>query len=555
MQKLNLNQKNIEDYIPIFLVIIYGFFIALFSISDLPKSFNRVFFSGTVMPFLYDKPLYDDSFYGFTVAKNIALGKGITDNYGNYITGVQILTTIFQAIIFYFLNLFNNCNFFLEKLCTEKIINDQVLASFFLRIIIFINCLLIIYFSHLLGKISVLIFGKKNRRHNKKLYFLSILISCTSFYIFRLFTSGYETSLYLILISLFLFFYINIIKKKKVCLVESYKLGFIIGFAGLTRIDFGLFYFIFLIFIFFFRKNFFKVFLLSGLIGFVIVLPWLIFVYNVSDSFLPSSGQQTLSLIKNTNEFIYRLKFFFSAILQNLIPVLFSGWGAFWQTDVINFIFFCYITYFIFKNKLYFKNIVKNKIIFIREFLLSILFMFLFYFLFSKAVVYYPRYLSILLIFSIPFLSNLLCGFIEKKIINNLYRKIIIIFIAIFFISSIYSFHLGRMFTSLGVTAGVILNNYPNSKIGVWNSGIIGFVNKNVINLDGRLNSEAMSNYKKFGNIDNYLIKYGEIDMLIDFADTFEDHLSHNYFYANFYLCGKIKEAQPNKIEIYCRIK
>ena len=56
------------------------------------------------MPFLYDKPLYDDAFYGFQVAKNIASGKGITDNFGNYVTGVQILSTTIQASIFYFLS-------------------------------------------------------------------------------------------------------------------------------------------------------------------------------------------------------------------------------------------------------------------------------------------------------------------------------------------------------------------------------------------------------------------------------------------------------------------
>jgi hypothetical protein len=556
MQKINFNKKNFKHYIPIFIIILYGIFLVIFSISDIPKSFNRIFFSGSLMPFLYDKPLYDDSFYGFQVAKNIASGKGITDNFGNYITGVQILTTIIQAGIIYFLNFLNNCQFILIKFCTEKIVTDQLLINFFLKTIILINIGLLIYFCHLLGKIAIIIFGNGNQNYNKNLYFLSILISCTSFYIFRLFTSGYETSLYLVLISLFLLSYIRIIKKKSFFFIEYCWLGFIIGFAGLTRIDFGFFYFLFLIFIFHYRKNFFKFFLLSGLIGFLVVLPWLIFVYSVSDSFLPSSGHQTLSLIKNHSEFIYRFKFFFSSVLQNLIPTFFSGHGLLWPVNFINFLILFFIAYFIFKNKLYFKNIIKNKIIFIREFLLSIVFLSLFYFLFSKAIVYYSRYLSILLIFSIPFLANLLCKIIEKKIINNLYKKTVVILITFFFISSIYSFHSSRMYTSLGVTAGAILNNYPNNKIGVWNSGMINFINKNVINLDGRLNIEVMSHYKKFGNIDNYLIKHNEIDMLIDWEWVFKEHyLSRNYFYSNFYLCGQIEKAKPDIVEVYCRKK
>jgi hypothetical protein len=77
-----------------------------------------------------------------------------------------------------------------------------------------------------------------------------------------------------------------------------------------------------------------------------------------------------------------------------------------------------------------------------------------------------------------------------------------------------------------------------------------------VINLDGRLNIEAMSHYKKFGNIDNYLIKHNEIDMLIDWEWVFKEHyLSRNYFYSNFYLCGQIEKAKPDIVEVYCRKK
>lgn len=553
---MNFNKKNFNYYIPILIIILYGIFLAIFSIPDIPDTFNRTFFSGSIFPFLYDKPLYDDSFYGFQVAKNIASGKGITDNFGNYVTGIQILTTIIQASIFYFLNLLNDCQFILTKFCSEKIVTDQLLITFFLKTIILINIGLFVYFCHLLGKIAIIMFGNEKQNYNKNLYFLSVLITCTSFYIFRIFTSGYETSLYLVLIALFLLSYIKIIKKKNFFLKDYCWLGLIIGSAGLTRIDFGFFYFFFIIFIFHYRKNFFKFFLLSGLIGFLIVLPWLIFVYNVSDSFLPSSGHQTLSLINDYSEFIYRLKFFLSSVAQNLVPTIFSGHGQIWPVNFTNFTILFFITYFIFKNKLYFRNIIKNKIIFIREFLLSILFLSLFYFLFSKAIIYYSRYLSILLIFSVPFIANLLCKIIEKKIINNLYKKTEIILVAFFFISAIYSFHSSRMYTSLGVVGGVILNKYSNNKIGVWNSGMIGFINKNVINLDGRLNAEAMSHYEKFGNIDNYLMKYDEINMLIDWPWVFKEHyISNEYFYSNFYLCGQVEEARPDIFEIYCRKK
>ena len=174
---MDFNKKNFNYYVPILIIIIYGIFLAIFSISEVPKSFNRTFFSGSLMPFLYDKPLYDDAFYGFQVAKNIASGKGITDNFGNYVTGVQILSTTIQASIFYFLSFLNNCQFVLIKFCSETIVTDQFLTTLFLKTIIFINIGLLIYFCHLLGKITIIIFGNEKQNYNKNLYFLSILIT------------------------------------------------------------------------------------------------------------------------------------------------------------------------------------------------------------------------------------------------------------------------------------------------------------------------------------------------------------------------------------------
>ena len=88
---------------------------------------------------------------------------------------------------------------------------------------------------------------------------------------------------------------------------------------------------------------------------------------------------------------------------------------------------------------------------------------------------------------------------------------------------TIGSLHTGRVGNSHAVSAGYIANNFNSQEfiIGSFQSGVIGFFNNNVINLDGKLDHKslrALSVSKKNKNYDE-LIKYinlRNINVIID---------------------------------------
>ena len=98
-------------------------------------------------------------------------------------------------------------------------------------------------------------------------------------------------------------------------------------------------------------------------------------------------------------------------------------------------------------------------------------------------------------------------------------------------------------------TSNVDSNKY--NKIGSFQSGIFGYVHRNVINLDGKANLEIL-NYIKNDNIDEYLKKNQDIDLIIDWPSYINKYISKNYLNTNWKVC--IKEEHLRAIG-YCRIK
>ena len=85
-----------------------------------------------------------------------------------------------------------------------------------------------------------------------------------------------------------------------------------------------------------------------------------------------------------------------------------------------------------------------------------------------------------------------------------------------FFIGAILSFHSGRIAHSFAVAAGFAKENFsPCFRIGALQSGILGFFNNNVINLDGKMNYDIHKLAKKKESLTTYLDREN-IDIIID---------------------------------------
>jgi len=92
------------------------------------------------------------------------------------------------------------------------------------------------------------------------------------------------------------------------------------------------------------------------------------------------------------------------------------------------------------------------------------------------------------------------------------------------------------LLTYHSVTAGYIAKEMPNEIVGAFQSGVIGFVNSKVINLDGKVNFEVLP-YIKQGNIDAYLQKNEQIKVIIDWPGYIEKFISPEYLKASWELC------------------
>ena len=111
------------------------------------------------------------------------------------------------------------------------------------------------------------------------------------------------------------------------------------------------------------------------------------------------------------------------------------------------------------------------------------------------------------------------------------------IIVFLFFIFSYQSYFNGRISNLQVITASNVDSNKFN-KIGSFQSGVFGYVHRNVINLDGKANFEILS-YVKDNNIDEYLKINQDIDLIIDWPVYINKYISKKYLKNNWKLCIK----------------
>ena len=188
----------------------------------------------------------------------------------------------------------------------------------------------------------------------------------------------------------------------------------------------------------------------------------------------------------------------------------------------VAFAFILIIFIFFFRKNHYFRSLLildsmKKQYIF--YWVLALVPLILIYPVFFQANWFYKRFFSPLLIVYLPILAIAL-----HRLLQNYPRRFrvasLLIFIMCFFIGAILSFHRGRITHTQAVAAGFAKEHFPPCfKIGAHQTGILGFFNNNVINLDGKMNydihklenkNEALKRYLDRENIE-VVIEWGFI--------------------------------------------
>lgn len=479
-----------------FVLLLYTFVIAYGSLESFPSSMS----TGFEMPYLADKPVGEDGYYMLTVAWNIASGHGIAIRPGEPTTGIQPLATFIYASIAKIIILLGGDKFDLVS-----------------WVIIFggINQ---IFFAVIMGKVTLGIANNiVKHRHSAISRAIVAIIIATSFYLFRAFTYGLETGIYLSLFALLIYLSLKVFSSiNNQTISRLVVVGLVAGMTALARIDFGVIFAIFLLILIFFKKIHLRQAIILGLTALTVVLPWLVWVKLVSGHWIPSSGIAQSSLI-DSHSLQYRAYPFLSAITQNIFPSLFTGGRSpLVAIAALPTIIAIYLMISISRS---WKS--ADKPIWI-AWLLGSLLMILLYPVFFWATHFYARYTSPLLVVVMPLFSVAVTSIALKARFICINPKRTIAFFAIFLVSlnaalATFSLHTGKIGNSHSVSAGYVREYLSSSStVGAFQSGVIGYFNDNVINLDGKVNPGVIDALAK-GGINDYVLARN-IDYVIDWS-------------------------------------
>jgi hypothetical protein len=444
--------------------ILYVFFLSVFSNAEFPSMKQETSF----LPYLADRPLTEDGFYSLKIAWNIGTGKGVTHNFNKQTTG-------FQPLYVFILSILANI--------TSNFGGDKIT---FLRLVIILSGFIALLLTFLFYRFIFIIEKQLDR---KFLFLITGLLILFNFKLFLNLFNGLETGLYLI----FLLLSVN----QTQLLIEGNKnlkrillYGFILGLTVLTRNDFVLIALVIIILLIHSKTIRIKDSFIILLILFLTVLPWIVFIYSVQGSVIPTSASVQTGL--TANDLYYRIDQFFFSLFSNYIPFIHSGQT---QSKVIYVLAVTFILYLIRYQRQFIKSFVELQVIkfwFVAFMIISIVYLF-----FASQPFFFFRYLSIHLVIAIPFLAIL----IAKELLNRsiIFKNIFFLTVILIFCFNVgYYFHYPKKASDLALRPAIInQNKFYKEKIGMAQSGISGYFFVNIINLDGKVNVAALSAIKK----------------------------------------------------------
>lgn len=489
---INILKISMKNFL-IYLFIAYNIFVAIFSLSEFPEQLN----TSEIFPYLCDKPVGEDAFYMLTIAWNLAEGSGLVYNYNEATTGIQPLTTFIYGMLAWVI----------QAAGYDK--------WDFTRIVFLFNVLIIFLFYYSIKSLL----KKVNVSHDNSL--LLLLLILFNFNLYRTFTYGLETGLYLFLFALCIISSYNLFIGNK----NNYKIlffGLAAGLCVLVRIDFAVILLVFLLINLITKKLKIKEVLLIGLITGFIASPWFIYVYISTNSIIPSSGSAQAQFVQFEDLFSRPLSMFV-AIITNFFPLIYTGGKL--PVALAAIIILLAVIFYNFKQNqqilLQFKSD-NFKQLFVWG--LSVMPLLIVYILFFWAAHFYIRYSAPLLIFATVLIFVFVNDKLNKKSSNLI---LAIIMVITFFMQAYYSFHLGRVGNTHTVSAGFIKSNFPTIKVGSFQSGVIGYFNSNVVNLDGKINKDALLALRQ-NKLDEFVDKE-KIDVLIDWPSVISSAFDSAY--------------------------
>jgi hypothetical protein len=486
----------------------YACLLSIYSVAGFPTSQQTHSF----WPWLGNKPVGEDGFYMLTVADNIATTHQITYNYGRAATGIQPLSTIVFAGIAWVVHLFNHGSWML------------------IRAMIVEGSVLFVCFSWMMAYVVARL-GPASRFGT--IFTIAFFLTLCDFDLFRLFTYGLETGIYLLLILACFWLTWNITQSGRSSWKDVFLLGITGGFAGLARIDFGIIFAILLVFFLIKRISTLVQTAASGLIALVITSPWFLFVHSVSGSWLPTSGKAESRII-NVHDW-WRLLTMAKALLVHVCPWIYSNLplSVVLFLGIISLLLMAFLISRAVETRAW---LTDRRGYFVRTapWIIAIVCFATIYTTLFAVVTFYVRYTSFLFILAVPIIALVLA---EQPRVVARPALVIVPLVAFFTFYCGSTLHTGNIGNNWLIDAGYIRQYYPTAHVAAFQSGTIGYFDRNVDNLDGKLNLgalEALLHHRMDSFIDQE-----NIEVLVEWPSYIHEILPADYVERNWQPCPR----------------
>ena len=454
-------------------------------------------------PLIYTKYFQEDAYYLFNCSEHFAHGEGFSVDGIHPTNGVQPLIVVLYAPLFLLSNF--------DKVLTLKF--AFVYTALF-------DCLSMVLLFLLLKTL------KKKRDDEQvasvwlKPPVIAALLYGTLFSIFVHTVSGLETGLYSMLIIASLYQYALILKSRKetaaIPLWKYLGLGITLGLAVLARIDGVIFVGMIALYELITLKG--RAIVSASVISvssFIVSLPWWYYNYSTFGSLMPQSG-----ISERLDANILRSFWQTISTIADCFSVFFS------LTKMIDIPIIYYIIWFI---------VVLTGVIWIfrkwklRQYLhraysidpiIPLLWtggaLAFYYTFFFAAPHFIPRYLQPLRI-AILIVAAMVIPEIIRELSGSRLKKIILyLFIAAAAANTFVRYP--PNFLTKDISSFYLMGKWaltkPESRIGMYQTGATGFIAPNVVNLDGKVNYEALL-ARQNGGIGKY-IAIANLDYIAD---------------------------------------
>jgi hypothetical protein len=430
---------------------------------------------------LTDRPIKEDAFYTFTVARNLAMGNGITIDGTNPTDGFQPLFTFLITPVF------------------MATLPDRYEP---IRFIIVIQWIMFLATAYLLGCIARDALREQRGASKRAVFWWVASLYLTSAGVFVTCFNGMETGLLLFCYALSWRYY-QVIPLNTARATVLF--GVLLGLTVLARIDAALF-----VALLSFaqllpadglgmRRRFRRFLLMSGT-AFLVTLPW--WCYNVLyfDSLMPTSGRAELRWMLSFE----RMSQSIASISQGVMPGVYFSQYPFEGLHAVAFRLALggLVAFSLWKARHRLmpamdsvdkdiQGVARRSVHFGIVLLVASMLLVILYTLSSKAYWFYGRYFSPLFLISCTAVGVFLYD-LSKRF--PVVAKATLVGLAVPVLAAVYFLRVGQ-FGSEYITEQLALVNahVPHqSSVGAWQTGTLGYFRDCVVNLDGKVNYEAL---------------------------------------------------------------